>query len=804
MMRVLKALFWPLFWPLRVFRDLPIGWKLAAMLFGSMGMLSFVSWFALDRLITVGALQDGIEAQAALERQVQRGMASALDLRVISRDLQIQQTVSAVNQVAARAESTAAAARDWFTQAKQSATAPSEQKLLTRTLARLDEMAIAVTHEAALRTEMLATRQKRLFQVRPLLATSMLTFAEELARGGVLPGGAESVRSDAAHTDADQQNPVAAALTRYRLATSRAQEAAMMFLATGNGSAANELRDMVTRAAQEMDVILTSDIPDAMKDSARTVDTLWKGMAAAALALIDQTRKLDEVAQNDVETASQAMMQAIMELARTAALLDSAASDHATEARAEAQHDMILFIGAMALAMLLFGAAITHLTASPLRGLTRALRSIAAGDTATPIGYRDQRDEIGQMATAVETLRDTMRQAFLQSQMIDQIPVPVMTAAAGGDNRITYLNPEARRVLTLIQDHIPVAPDQVIGQSLDMFHADPEHERALLADPANLPHRTRIVLGEETLECLASPILDRHGAYVGPMITWHVLTARTRLVARFEQSVGAIASTVGDSAETMKQAAVTMTEAVEASGRRIAAMTGGSEDAAGHVSAAAASAEQLAISVAEIGRQVSESARIAGQAVQEAEATDHSVSGLSQAAERIGDVVRLIGDIAARTNLLALNATIEAARAGEAGKGFAVVASEVKTLATQTAKATQDIAAQISGMQQSAGEAATALRGIGATIQRMNDIATTIASAVEEQGAATQDIARAVQQAASGTNEVNDNITAVSQSVGDTGTQADRVLRAATRLSEQSATLKEEAGRFLTAVREAA
>lgn len=800
MMRVLK----PLFWPLQLFRNLPIGWKLATTIAGALAMLSSVSWFALDRLTTVGALQDSVGEQAALERQVQRGMAAALELRVISRELQTQQTLSAVNKVAAQADETTAIARDWFVQAQRGAKGLSEQKLLTQTLARLEETATAVRREVALRSEMLTARQKRLFQVRPLMATSMQTFAQEIAQGGAMLGGADSVRSDGSQAAADASDPLFAAFTRYRLAIGRMQEAAMMFMATGNGAAANEVRESTNQAAQAMEAIQNSDASDALKSSARTVGTIGAGMAQTALDLIAQTRQLDDVAHHDVEAASQAMLKAITDLARTAALRDSEASDLASEARTRAQQDMWILVGGMAVAMLITGAAITHLIAAPLRGLTRCLRSIAAGDTGTRVDYRDQRDEIGQMAGAVETLRATMRQAFLQSQMIDQIPVPVMTAAAGEDGLITYLNPEAKRVLGLIKDHLPVPPDRIIGQSLDIFHADKARERALMADPRTLPRRSQIVLGDETLECHASAIHDRHGAFVGPMVTWHVLTARTRLVARFEQSVGVIANAVGESAETMTQAAVTMNEAVADSGQRIIAVTGASEDASGHVSAAAAGAEQLAMSVAEIGRQVSESARIAGQAVREAEATDHSVSGLSQAAERIGDVVRLIGDIAARTNLLALNATIEAARAGEAGKGFAVVASEVKTLATQTAKATQDIAVQIGGMQQSAGQAATALRGIGATIQRMNEIATAIAGAVEQQGAATQEIARAVQQAASGTNEVNGNIAVVSQSVGHTGAQADMVLRAATRLSEQSATLKAEASRFLTAVREAA
>ena len=191
-------------------------------------------------------------------------------------------------------------------------------------------------------------------------------------------------------------------------------------------------------------------------------------------------------------------------------------------------------------------------------------------------------------------------------------------------------------------------------------------------------------------------------------------------------------------------------------------------------------------------------------AVAEAQATDASVSGLSQAATRISAVVRLISDIAGRTNLLALNATIEAARAGDAGKGFAVVAGEVKNLATQTAKATEEIGGQITAMQDATSQAVTALRSIGATIQRMNDIATVIAGSVEQQGAATTSIAQAVQHAAAGTAEVNTNIAAVSLVVEETGDRAGGVLEAATAMSGQAATLSAEVEKFLVAVQRAA
>ena len=191
----------------------------------------------------------------------------------------------------------------------------------------------------------------------------------------------------------------------------------------------------------------------------------------------------------------------------------------------------------------------------------------------------------------------------------------------------------------------------------------------MLADPACLPNRARITLGAETFELTASAITDRTGAYVGPMVTWHRITGQVALVQQFERSIGQVAQVVGSQAGKMQTTARAMSESADDTGQRTAAVASASTQAAANVDSVAASAEELASSVAEIARQVSESARIAGQAVREAAAADQRMSGLSQAAGRIGDVVRLIGAIAGRTNLLALNATIEAARAGEAGKG---------------------------------------------------------------------------------------------------------------------------------------
>jgi methyl-accepting chemotaxis protein len=217
----------------------------------------------------------------------------------------------------------------------------------------------------------------------------------------------------------------------------------------------------------------------------------------------------------------------------------------------------------------------------------------------------------------------------------------------------------------------------------------------------------------------------------------------------------------------------------------------------------AAAAEELAASIGEIGRQVTQSSKITGQAVVDAQRTDAIVRALAEGAEKIGHVVGLISTIAGQTNLLALNATIEAARAGDAGKGFAVVASEVKSLANQTAKATEEIGAQIAQIQAATKEAVAAIRNITGTIEQVSAISVSIAAAIEQQDAATAEIARNVQQTAQSAQSVTATISGVSQAANDTGAAAEQVLGAASGLSTQAEQLNDEVHRFVADVRAA-
>ncbi len=277
--------------------------------------------------------------------------------------------------------------------------------------------------------------------------------------------------------------------------------------------------------------------------------------------------------------------------------------------------------------------------------------------------------------------------------------------------------------------------------------------------------------------------------------------AALALADDFERSVLGVVETVSSSATEMRSNADSLSEMSTAVSQRSATVSAATEQASMNVQTVATATEELTASIGEISRQVSQAAGITGTAVEAIEASNRKVQGLAVAVNKIGEVVNLITDIADQTNLLALNATIEAARAGDAGKGFAVVASEVKNLANQTAKATEEIGAQIAAVQGATKEAVEAIRNIGVIIGEISEATSTIASAVEEQSAATQEISRNVAQAAAGTEEVATNVVEVNASASEAGQASQSVLEAATSLMGDAEKLRRDVDNFLGQIR---
>ena len=353
-------------------------------------------------------------------------------------------------------------------------------------------------------------------------------------------------------------------------------------------------------------------------------------------------------------------------------------------------------------------------------------------------------------------------------QMVDNMPINVMMCDPD-TFVINYINKTSVDTLRGIQEHLPVKADDMLGTCIDVFHKNPAHQRAMLADPGNLPHNATIQVGPETLSLQVSAIRDTDGSYLGPMVSWSVITQNVRMAENVSGVVDQMAST----AQEMDGSAKMMLDLAN--------------DANGMSSSVSSAAEEMTASINEISQQIGQAATISQTAVTQAEETNAQVASLADAATKIGQITDIIQSIADQTKLLALNATIEAARAGEAGKGFAVVASEVKSLSGQTAKATDEIKEQIDEIQGVTNSTVEAIRAIGEIIKNLDGISSQVAAAVEEQSAATAEVSR--------------NINGVTEASMKTGTAAEQVRTIAEQVNKHSSTLNQEIEDFLDSSR---
>ena len=374
--------------------------------------------------------------------------------------------------------------------------------------------------------------------------------------------------------------------------------------------------------------------------------------------------------------------------------------------------------------------------------------------------------------------------ARIQS-MMENAPINVMYADIEG--RLVYMNPKSKETLRTLQKYLPKPVDQLVGQSIDIFHKNPQHQRTIIGDQNRLPLKSKIKVGDQILDLLVSPIFDANRKYMGPMVTWDVITSRVTLVNTLEETSNQLAA----AAEELSATATQLSKNSDMTTQKSVQASASTEEVARGVQTVATNTEEMVASIKEISRNSADGANISKETLQKTQATNQIITQLGASSQEIGDVIKVISSIAQQTNLLALNATIEAARAGEAGKGFAVVANEVKELAKQTAKATQDITNRIGTIQKDTQGAVDAIGGIAQFIEKLNSISMAIAAAIEEQTATTNEVARVVQESHKGIEEISGVVKSVSQASQQNSAGANQTLEAAKSLSSLAEKLKE-------------
>ena len=367
--------------------------------------------------------------------------------------------------------------------------------------------------------------------------------------------------------------------------------------------------------------------------------------------------------------------------------------------------------------------------------------------------------------------------------MLENTPINILFADT--DHNIAYANPKSIETLRGVQSLLPVPVDNLVGQNIDIFHKNPRHPRKIVSDPANLPHKANIRLGDEVLSLLVSPIYDNQKNFLGPMVTWDMITDKVRLLREVKEVSQQLAAAAAELTASAMQMSAT---SEETSGQSNEAASGAEEVSRG-VESVATSTEEMLASIQDISKNTNVSSQMSSETRQQAEYTNSLITKLGDSSLEIGNVIKVISSIAQQTNLLALNATIEAARAGDAGRGFSVVANEVKELAKQTATATEEITFKINGIQQNTSEAVSAINSIGQSVAGLNDISSSIAASVEEQMATTNEVARVVADSNGAVRSVTEIIRNVSDAAQQTSQGASQVLDAARSLEQIASTL---------------
>ena len=463
--------------------------------------------------------------------------------------------------------------------------------------------------------------------------------------------------------------------------------------------------------------------------------------------------------------------------------------------------------GTLILAVVMIGVFVTiigfylrSVVQRPLERTVQVLEGVADGDLTQRLEV-DSRDEIGQMAAALNKTVTTLQEARVEiARVYSMVENTAVAMILGGpDLSVEALNPAAKRIFKGIERHLPYGAGEMVGKSVDDLFENAAEVRRILSNPKDLPHRGGIQIGPADLGFVVTATTDKEGRYLGPMVTFETITERMSEKRQLLSSVETLtenAKALGSSSEVLNTVSEQLANNAEETSAQAGVVSAASEQVSSSVGAVTQSAEQMSASIREISENTAAATRVAGDAVGTAQSANETIKRLGDSSAEVGKVINVITSIAEQTNLLALNATIEAARAGEAGKGFAVVANEVKELAKQTSQATEDISHKIEAIQADTEGAVSAINQVTEVINQINEISTTIASAVEEQTVTTSEIGSNVGEASRSTMEISSNISGVAGAAQETAKGANETLKAAKALSNIATQIQEVVGQF--------
>ena len=389
-------------------------------------------------------------------------------------------------------------------------------------------------------------------------------------------------------------------------------------------------------------------------------------------------------------------------------------------------------------------------------------------------------------------------QTWFQSamMMVDNTPFGVIWYNVEDNLAATYINNAAKK----IAENLAIPVDKILGSRIEVLFAGCDADPPDLETKKDLPFEKTVRFGDEYADIRIHAIHDNKKLYCGCMLIWTLVSDKMHLISNFNDQVKEVAETLMSTTIEMQASTHSVSGIAKNTQTESLAMTEAAKLVDSNLSIVATAAEELTRSIAEISQQINSASTVVEEATKKITATNREMRSLAERSAKIGQVISFINDIAEQTNLLALNATIEAARAGTAGKGFAVVASEVKNLATQTAKATDEISSQISAIQQDTDQSATAIQSITNIIGKINETSAAISAAVEEQSAATDEINRSIRDTSQASKKVGECIDTVSQAATQTDVAAVQLLSAADQMTEQSTSLKSNIDHFMTAL----